>query len=169
MWGLEPSQHEMVEWYHWLNGHKSEQTAGNSEGQGSLACCSLWEGRELDVTQWVNSNNMAKYVIVAVPSCSVACSCVQLFVTPCTVLGKAPLSMEYSRQGCWSGLPFPSPGDLPNPGNECASLVSPALAGRFFTTELHGKPKRWETVKLQKEADFKHHHIYPHERRQGES
>ena len=45
----------------------------------------------------------------------------------------APLSMEFSRQGYWSWLPFPSPGDLPNPGMEPSSLLSPALAGRFFT------------------------------------
>ena len=44
--------------------------------------------------------------------------------------------MEFSRQGYWSGLPFPSPGDLPNPGIE---PMSPALAGRFFTAEPPGK------------------------------
>ena len=43
---------------------------------------------------------------------------VQLFVTPWTIACQAPLSMEFSRQGYWSGLPFPSPGDLPNPGIE---------------------------------------------------
>jgi len=41
---------------------------------------------------------------------------VQLFETPWTVAGQAPLSMGFSRQEYWSGLPFPSPGDLPNPG-----------------------------------------------------
>jgi len=41
--------------------------------------------------------------------------------------------MEFSRQEYWSGLPFPAPEDLPNPGIKHASLVSPALAGRFFT------------------------------------
>ena len=41
--------------------------------------------------------------------------------------------MEFSKQGYWSRLPFPSPGDLPDPGIEPTSLVSPALAGRFFT------------------------------------
>ena len=41
---------------------------------------------------------------------------VRLFVTPCTVACHAPPSLEFSRQGYWSGLPFPSPGDLPNPG-----------------------------------------------------
>ena len=62
---------------------------------------------------------------------------VQLFAT---VAHKAPLSMEFSRQEYWSRLPFPSPVDLPDPGIEPASLVSPALAGRFFTTEPPGKP-----------------------------
>jgi len=42
--------------------------------------------------------------------------------------------MEFSRQGYWSGLPFPSPGDLPDPETEAASVASPALAGRFFTS-----------------------------------
>ena len=42
-------------------------------------------------------------------------------------------AMGFSKQGYWSGLPFPSPGDLRNPGSESVSLVSPALAGRFFT------------------------------------
>ena len=45
-------------------------------------------------------------------------SCVQLFATPWTVAYQAPLSMEFSRQEYWSGLPFPSPGDLPDPGVE---------------------------------------------------
>ena len=51
-------------------------------------------------------------------------SCVLLFVTPWTVAYQAPLSMGLSRQQYWSGLPFPSPGDLPNPGLEPRS---PAL------------------------------------------
>ena len=48
--------------------------------------------------------------------------------------------MEFSRQQNWSGLPFPSPGDLPNPGIEPKSLVSPALSGGFLTTVPPGKP-----------------------------
>ena len=61
------------------------------------------------------------------------------FVTPWTVALQAPLSMEFSRQEYWSGFPFPSPGDLPDPGTELTSLVSPALAARFFTTAPPGK------------------------------
>ena len=45
-----------------------------------------------------------------------------------------PVSMGFSRQEYWSGLPFPPPGDLPNPGIKPVSLASPILAGRFFTT-----------------------------------
>ena len=47
--------------------------------------------------------------------------------------------MEFSKQQHWSKLPFPPPGDLPNPGIESASLVSPALAGGFFITVPPGK------------------------------
>ena len=59
---------------------------------------------------------------------------VRLFVTPWTVAHQAPLSVGLSRQEYWSGLQFPSPGDLPNPGIEPETLTSPALAGSFFTT-----------------------------------
>ena len=62
---------------------------------------------------------------------------IQLFVTPWTVTHQAPLSTGFSRQECWSGLPFASPGDLPDPG---IKPRSPALAGRFFTSEPLGKP-----------------------------
>ena len=59
---------------------------------------------------------------------------VQLFVNPWTVACQAPLSMKFSRQNYWSGLPFPSPGDLPDSGIKPASLASPALVGGFVTT-----------------------------------
>ena len=59
---------------------------------------------------------------------------VRLFAPLWTAAHQAPLSMEFSRQEYWSGLPFPSPiGDLPNLGIEPSSLTSPALAGGFFT------------------------------------
>ena len=59
------------------------------------------------------------------------------FATPGTVACQASLSTGFSRQKYWNGLQFPSPGDLPDPGSE---LMSPALAGGFFTTESPGKP-----------------------------
>ena len=61
---------------------------------------------------------------------------VQLCATPWTVIHQAPLSMRFSRQECWSGLPCPPPRDLPDPGIELGSLKSPALAGRLYTTSV---------------------------------
>ena len=61
---------------------------------------------------------------------------VQLFATPWTAAYQAPLSMGFSRQEYWSELSFPSPEELPNPGIEPASLISPALSGRFFITTV---------------------------------
>ena len=66
---------------------------------------------------------------------------VGLCATPGTIARQAPLSMEFSRQEYWSGLPCPSPGDLPDPGIEPASLMSPALAGGFFTSSI-----TWDTL-----------------------
>ena len=70
-------------------------------------------------------------------------SCVQLCVTLWTVTCQAPLSMGFSRQDYWSGLPFPSPGDLPDPGIKPVSLTSPALTNRFFTIGA-----TWEALQL---------------------
>ena len=60
--------------------------------------------------------------------------------TPWTVACQASLSVGFPRQENWSGLPFPPPGNLPDPGVEPASPTSSALTGRFFTTEPPGKP-----------------------------
>ena len=59
--------------------------------------------------------------------------------TPRTEACQAPLSMEFLKQEYWSRLPFPSPGDLPNPGIEATSLESPTLAYGFFTTRTSWK------------------------------
>ena len=56
---------------------------------------------------------------------------------------QAPLSMGFSRQEYWSGLPFPSPGDLPHPGIEPVFLVSPAFTGGFFTTSANWEAHLW--------------------------
>ena len=61
-------------------------------------------------------------------------SCLWLFVTLWTIVCQVPLSMGFFRQENWSGLPCPSPGDLPDPGIKPTSLKSPSLAGEFFTT-----------------------------------
>ena len=77
-------------------------------------------------------------VHVCVCVCTCVLSCVQLFVTPWTVARQAPLAIVFPRQEYWSGLPFPSPGDLPGPGIQ---PTYSALAGGFFTTAPLGKPK----------------------------
>ena len=64
-------------------------------------------------------------------------SCVRLSVTPWTVAYQVPPSMGFSRQEYWSGLPFPSPGDLPNPGIEPRS---PEFQADALTSEPPGKP-----------------------------
>ena len=61
-------------------------------------------------------------------------------VTPRTVARQAPLSVGFPRQEYWNGLPFPPPGDLPDPSIKPMSPASPALAGRFLTTEPQGSP-----------------------------
>ena len=68
-------------------------------------------------------------------ACILSCfSRVQLFATLWIEARQASLSMEFSKQAYWTGLPFPTPGNLPNLGIGLMSPVSPALAGRFFTS-----------------------------------
>ena len=81
---------------------------------------------------WTTVKGCFKYV------CDV-CACYRfshgwLFEIPWTVACQPPLSMGFSRQEYWSRFPFPSPGDLSDPGTEPTFFTSPALAGRFFTT-----------------------------------
>ena len=67
-------QDEMVGWHHWVNGHEFEQTLGNSEGQGSLACCSLWGCKKLDMTERLNNSLCNSWCMLAntdFPSCQI--------------------------------------------------------------------------------------------------
>ena len=73
--------------------------------------------------------------------CAQSLSHVLLFATPWTMTHQDHLSMEFSRQEYWGGLPFPTPDNLPNPGIEFTSFASPALAGGFFITAQPGQPK----------------------------
>ena len=60
VWGqkeMGTTRGEMVGWHHWLNRHELEETLGNGEGQGSLACCSPWGRQESDMAEWPNNNN----------------------------------------------------------------------------------------------------------------
>ena len=72
--------------------------------------------------------------------CAQSLGHVLVFVTTWTVALQAHLSMELSRQEYWSGLPLPTPGNLPNPRIEFVSLSSPSLAGEFFTTVVPRTP-----------------------------
>ena len=107
---------------------------------------------ELDMEQWTGSKLGKEYVksvychhaylssmqSVCVPNCF---SHVQFFASLWTVAHQAPLSMGFSREEYWSGLPYPPPRDLPNPRVELASSMSPALAGRFSVTNA-----TWEAL-----------------------
>ena len=72
--------------------------------------------------------------------------CVQLFATLWTVAYQAPLSMGISRQECWSGLPYPPPGDFPHPETEPMSPESPVLQADSLPTEPPAKPSILHTV-----------------------
>ena len=91
-----------------------------SQGNNNLSL-PLWSQFYLFMVFNDNKNNLC-------------CRCVQLFSSPWTIAGQAPLSMGFSRQECWSGLPCPPPGDLSNPGIKPMSPQSPAVGGGFFTT-----------------------------------
>ena len=87
-------------------------------------------GSDTEPTLWVTPRFTVQFSAVAQ-------SCPTLFVTPWTAAHQAPLSMEFSRQEYWSGLPFPPPGVLLDAGIEHVSLT---LAGGFFITESAGEP-----------------------------
>ena len=116
-----------------LSIHGSERSPGKGNGSPLQYSClenpmvvySPWDHKESDTTE----HTLRHF------------SHVQLFATPWTVACQAPLSMGFSRQRYL--LPFPPPGDLPDPGIEPTSPVSPALAGEFFTTSA-----TWEAVKV---------------------
>jgi len=89
-----------------------------------------------------------------------SCSILSDSVTPWTTAHQAPLSMRFPRQEYWSGLPFPSPGDLPNPGIKPASLGSTVLASRFFTTDPSGKPLGWMRIPEKEKCVRKNTEVY---------
>ena len=81
------------------------------------------------------------FVYICVCVCVYVLSRVLLIVTPWTAALQAPLSMELPRQEYWTGLPVPSPGNLPNPGIQSARLMSPELAGGFLIPST-----TWEAI-----------------------
>ena len=113
--------------------HTSILTWGN-HGERSLLGYSPWGGKESDMTEQLtllvshhtSDNSDSKFSSVQ------SLSHVRLCVTLWTLACWARLSVGFSRQEYWRGLPYPSSGDLPNPGTEPASLASPILAGRVL-------------------------------------
>jgi len=96
-----------------------------------------------------------KLLYVHFMDCLIAKSCLSLFATLWTVARQAPLSKGFSRQEYWSGLPCPPPGDLPDPGIKLLSLMSPVLAGRFFTSS-----STWEAPKRNMQPQNMNYRLY---------
>ena len=77
------TEYEMVGWYHQLNGHEFEPALGDGEGQGSLACCSPWDLKELEVIEWLSNNsNMSNDFIRCTPVCWLPSSGNMAILTP---------------------------------------------------------------------------------------
>ena len=98
------------------------------DGTKSEPECKLWALDNEDVSVWVHVLCVSHSVMS------------DSFATLWTVACQSPLSKEFSRQEYWSGVPFPLPGDLLDPGIKPMSLASLALAGEFFTTITLGNP-----------------------------
>ena len=94
--------------------------------------------------------------------CLLSCfSGVQLFATSWTVALQAPLSIGFSRQEYWSGLPYPPPRDLPDSGMESMSPLAPALADKFFTAASPVHPCNKTSDQFLVEAAFFPHSTAP--------
>ena len=106
-----------------------------SGGSGLSALCAFWQFSHMFLSWEVSPEMSFCPFSMHEEACLLSYfSCVWLFATQWTVAHQAPLSMGFSRQEYWSGLPCPPPGELPDPGIKPESLMSPALAGGFFTT-----------------------------------
>ena len=123
------TEDKMVGWHHWLDGHEFEQALEVSDGQGSLAT----------PVHGVTKSWTQLSVQLSFKSCFIEFhrKWWMEVVTPWIVAVQAPPLMEFFRQEYWSGLTFPTPGDLSNPGIKNAI---PELAGRLVTTKPPGKP-----------------------------
>ena len=97
-----------------------------SQAKGGVGGGLGWGQRSTGVNRGLSIPRSSRTVLILCCCCSIIKLCPTL-ETPWTVARQAPLSMGFSRQECWSGLPCPPPGDLPDPGIEAESPVSPAL------------------------------------------
>ena len=103
-------------------------------------CQKIWKTQ-----QWSQDWKRSIFILIPKKVKVKSLSCVRLLVTPWTVGYQASASMGFSRQKYWSGLPFPSPGDLPNPGIEPRS---PALEADALTSEPPGNPKEKQCQRM---------------------
>ena len=97
-----------------INGREFEQAPGVGEGEGNLACCSPWgrkETRLSDLTTTSSRNTKYTMYLSVLAHHVLSGSVMSDSETPWTIAHQAPLSMGFSRQEYWSGLPFPPPGD----------------------------------------------------------
>ena len=141
-------------YYHlwWEHGWVEQMSSGHWRKARCSEPLQDWEDPEREL--WISSEsgnrwqNWAPHPVpesLGYPEVYTMCSVMSdSFATLWTVTHQAPLSMEFSKQGYWSGLPCPSPGDLPDPGIEPTSLLSPTLTGRFFTTSATWEAPPWE-------------------------
>ena len=134
--------------FHWRRKWQSIPVLlpGKSHEQRSLVGYIPWGLKESDMTEQLHFTSHRFHSGKSYVNFAHSCVCAQLlshvrlFVTPRTVVHQAPLSMEFSSQEYWNGLPFPPPGDLVNPGSENMSPACLVLAGGFFATEPPEKP-----------------------------
>ena len=135
----------MVGQYYPLNGSEFEQIPGDSERQGSLACCSPWGHKELNMTWPLNNSNNTRIIVFKSKLDKVLCG-----VLSCSVMSNSLQCHElqpirllcpwgFSRQEYQREFPCSSPGDLPNPGIESRS---PTLQAHSPPPEPPGKPKQ---------------------------
>ena len=111
-----------------------------------LSCVMVGKSLNFSDPQFPNLYNRANLVPCHAKS-------LQSCPTPCSlwaIAHQSPLSMGFSRQEYWNGLPFPTPGHLPDPGVKPVSLTSPVLADKFFTTST-----TWEAPIFTLQFDFK--------------
>ena len=114
----------------------------------------------IDFVEWINTLTPCLYYIMLAYVCAHSVMC----VTPWTTACQASLSMGFPRQMYWSWLPFPSAGDLPDPGIQAESL-SPAWASGFFTTDPCGRPLLLHWVQFSHSALS--NSLWPHELQQA--
>ena len=149
------TEDEMVGWHHRLNGHEFGWTPGVGDGQGGLACYNPWGHKQSDTTEWLNwTDDSKRYIHLYVHSSNIynsqdmcyVCKSLQSCPTLCNPMDCSPPGScvhEILWQEYQSGLPFPPPGDLPNPGIKPASFTFPALASRFFTSNARWEARTW--------------------------